>query len=264
MPKQPPTSQQARQQNLKPLPTNTRKPAQKSPTRLCACGCGDQVVARMERRHLEGKVRPSVFAKRKVNAIVHPTSPEPDDDIPGLLSKNDSNDEENAYRDSDVDMDLEVEEDIVAKVPMVLRGAMEALKDLPAQEDDIQGSGNWGEADVFGGSEVYQDNPARLSTCPLTLHSLLHIADGIEFNGPVWASWAFPMEQYCCKLQPAFKSCRHPFACLDKHVAHVTQLSQIKLRYNLFQELSLKERHGPRRGAQIFSHKDCMLFLSAV
>jgi hypothetical protein len=166
MPKQPPISQQARRQNLKPLPTNTRKPARKSSTRLCACGCGDQVVARTERRHLEGKIRPSVFAKRKANATAHPTSPEPDDDIPGLLSENDSDDEENANEDSDVDMDSEPEEEIVAKVPMALHGAMEALKDLPAQEDAMQGSSDCREADVqfggdidFGGGEDIQEDP---------------------------------------------------------------------------------------------------------
>ncbi|CDO74857.1 hypothetical protein BN946_scf185004.g7 [Trametes cinnabarina] len=40
----------------------------------------------------------------------------------------------------------------------------------------------------------YQHDLQRLSACPVTVHALLHITDSIEATGPVWASWAFPME----------------------------------------------------------------------
>lgn len=52
----------------------------------------------------------------------------------------------------------------------------------------------------------YQLSPKRLSTCPVTVHALLHLADGIEACGPVWAYWAFPMERFCGILQPWIKS----------------------------------------------------------
>ncbi|KDQ52461.1 hypothetical protein JAAARDRAFT_138848 [Jaapia argillacea MUCL 33604] len=89
-------------------------------------------------------------------------------------------------------------------------------------------------------SFYYQGQPSRLSACPLTIHALLHIADSIEASGPVWTSWAFPMERYCGHLQPAIKSRRFPYACIDRHVLHSARLVQIKLVYNLRQELSLK------------------------
>ncbi|KDQ53412.1 hypothetical protein JAAARDRAFT_137326 [Jaapia argillacea MUCL 33604] len=86
----------------------------------------------------------------------------------------------------------------------------------------------------------YQSHPSRLPACPVTIHTLLHIADSIEASGPVWVSWAFPMERYCGYLQPAIKSRCFPYACIDQHVLNLARLAHIKLVYNLKQELSLK------------------------
>ncbi|KAJ6592451.1 hypothetical protein B0H19DRAFT_1204792 [Mycena capillaripes] len=79
----------------------------------------------------------------------------------------------------------------------------------------------------------YQYSPSRLSTCPLTIHALLHIADGIEAAGPVWAYWAFPMERFCGRLQPCIKSRRFPFASIDGHVVAMAQLSIVKVQHAL-------------------------------
>ncbi|KAJ7073432.1 hypothetical protein B0H15DRAFT_792867 [Mycena belliarum] len=76
----------------------------------------------------------------------------------------------------------------------------------------------------------YQYSPDRLSACPLTIHALLHVADGIEAAGPVWAYWAFPMERFCGRLQPCIKSRRYPFASIDGHVVSTAQLSIIKVK----------------------------------
>lgn len=86
----------------------------------------------------------------------------------------------------------------------------------------------------------YQHSPSRLSACPVTVHSLLHIADGIEACGPVWAYWAFPMERFCGLLLPCIKSRRFPYANIDSHVVATAQISQIKNRYGLQEELSLR------------------------
>ncbi|KAJ7588304.1 hypothetical protein C8J56DRAFT_786059, partial [Mycena floridula] len=79
-----------------------------------------------------------------------------------------------------------------------------------------------------------------ISTCPLTIHGLLHIASSILIAGPVWCYWAFPMERYCGVLQPAIKSRRHPFASLDRFVVEDSQLTQIKTVYDKVEALSLK------------------------
>ena len=74
------------------------------------------------------------------------------------------------------------------------------------------------------------------------MHALLHVADGIQDCGPVWAYWAFPMERYCAILQRAVqKSRRHPYATLDKFVAEDAMLTLIKTRYNISKELSLQK-----------------------
>ncbi|KZP17762.1 hypothetical protein FIBSPDRAFT_746448, partial [Athelia psychrophila] len=58
---------------------------------------------------------------------------------------------------------------------------------------------------------------------------LLHITDGIDACGPVWAYWAFPMERFCGALQPAIKSRCYPFASLDRYVVTTAQLSQLQM-----------------------------------
>jgi len=72
------------------------------------------------------------------------------------------------------------------------------------------------------------------------VHTLLHIADGIEACGPVWAYWAFPMECYCGALQPAIKSRRHPYPLIDRYIVAQAQLTQIKLCYEIAEQLQLK------------------------
>ncbi|KAJ7042829.1 hypothetical protein C8F04DRAFT_1029722 [Mycena alexandri] len=95
----------------------------------------------------------------------------------------------------------------------------------------------------------YQLNVERLSTCPLTIHALLHIAPGIKFAGPVWCYWAFPTERYCGSLQPGIRSRRFPWASLDRYVLENAQLTQIKALYNIFDELSLTQPRAEAPGS---------------
>ncbi|KAF9000079.1 hypothetical protein BDQ17DRAFT_1391373 [Cyathus striatus] len=83
-------------------------------------------------------------------------------------------------------------------------------------------------------------NYEKLSTCPVTTHALLHIAEGICAMGPVWCYWAFPMERYCGKLQPAICSHHFPYSLLDRFVVEDAQLTQIKTVYDVANELSLQ------------------------
>lgn len=94
----------------------------------------------------------------------------------------------------------------------------------------------------------YQHSNDRLSACPLTIHALLHIADSIEATGPVWAAWAFPIERYCGTIASAVKSRRFPWASIDRRITEIAQLMQIKLRYDLKEELLLDLTTRPIRG----------------
>lgn len=85
----------------------------------------------------------------------------------------------------------------------------------------------------------YENNPARLSACVLTIHALLHIAWGIRVCGPVWTYWAYPMERHCNTLLQSIKSKRHPYASISSFVTATAQLDQIRLLYDLYEALDL-------------------------
>ena len=107
----------------------------------------------------------------------------------------------------------------------------------------------------------YQYSPSRLSTCLLTIHALLHVVDGMEVAGPVWTYWAFPTEWFCGRLLPHICSRRHPFSNIDNFVVASAKLSQIKIMYNLNEELSLCPKKAEALHGS-FSHPSCTLLLS--
>ena len=79
----------------------------------------------------------------------------------------------------------------------------------------------------------------------------------MEAAGPVWTYWAFPTERFCGRLLPQIHSRRHPFSNIDNFVVASAKLSQIKIVYNLDEELSLRpKRADVIRGS--FSHPSCM------
>ena len=92
---------------------------------------------------------------------------------------------------------------------------------------------------ALSSSIYYQNDPTRLAACPLTIHALLHVADSILLSGPVWASWAFPMERYCGILKPAIRSRRFPFAALDHYILDIVRLTQLKVVYDARKPLAL-------------------------
>ena len=64
----------------------------------------------------------------------------------------------------------------------------------------------------------------------------------MEAAGPVWTCWAFPTERFCGRLLPEIRSRRHPFSNIDNFVVSSAKLSQIKIVYNLDEELSLRPK----------------------
>ncbi|EPS98274.1 hypothetical protein FOMPIDRAFT_1126871 [Fomitopsis schrenkii] len=102
----------------------------------------------------------------------------------------------------------------------------------------------------------YQHDPARVSTCPVTIHALLHISDYIKAAGPVWASWAFPMERFCGYLQPTIRSRRFPYANIDRHILAVARLDHIKKVYSAEESLALTRRRVDQ-GTEISGYTTC-------
>ena len=88
---------------------------------------------------------------------------------------------------------------------------------------------------------------------------LLHITDSIKAMGPVWATWAFPIERFCgLLLLPAIKSHCFPYANLDQFVTEGAQLLQIKLTANLQEVLAFRPQKHAIQGQ--FMHDSCKYF----
>jgi hypothetical protein len=102
----------------------------------------------------------------------------------------------------------------------------------------------------------YQHDMDRLATCPLTVHALLHIADGIEWLGPVWVGWAYPTERACGCIQRAVKGRRFLYSSIDKYVLQESQLSMVKLKYPEMREKLELGGKKPEVGVAVGEYKD--------
>ncbi|PPR00725.1 hypothetical protein CVT24_000949 [Panaeolus cyanescens] len=100
----------------------------------------------------------------------------------------------------------------------------------------------------------YMFKPQRLPCCPLTIHALLHIANGIRMCGPVWTYWAYPMERHCNILLPAIRSRRYPYTSIAKFVTAISQLDEIRLVYDAKEDLNLDPPKAER--GLIINHPD--------
>lgn len=104
------------------------------------------------------------------------------------------------------------------------------------------------------------NDPARLSACPLTIHSLLHIAWGIRVAGPVGGYWVYAMERHCNTLLPAVRSRLHPYTAIANCVTAMAQINQIRLLFNVSLDLTpppITNKNNPP-----FIHPSCMLFFA--
>ncbi|KAF7336408.1 hypothetical protein MSAN_02294800 [Mycena sanguinolenta] len=84
----------------------------------------------------------------------------------------------------------------------------------------------------------------------------------MEFGSadPCGVTGHFPMERYCGSIQPGIRSRRFPWASIDRYVLEIAQLTQIKARYNVVEELALRVTHGNIPGSfSDPSYPSCML-----
>ncbi|KAF9222843.1 hypothetical protein BS17DRAFT_767596 [Gyrodon lividus] len=89
-----------------------------------------------------------------------------------------------------------------------------------------------------GTGYYYQYRGERLPACTLTVHGLLHVAQGIRHCGPIWTTWTFYMERFCGMLQHDIRSRARPWSNLNKSLLHMVYLEQLAVRYNLSDELA--------------------------
>ncbi|KAJ6554783.1 hypothetical protein B0H19DRAFT_948174 [Mycena capillaripes] len=87
----------------------------------------------------------------------------------------------------------------------------------------------------------YQYDPARLSTCTLTLHAMLHIPDDILNAGPMWCYWNYVTERFVGFLVRSSKSRKNPYASFARRLREIAQNNLIKIKYQLHRELDLSD-----------------------
>ncbi|KDQ21906.1 hypothetical protein BOTBODRAFT_99767 [Botryobasidium botryosum FD-172 SS1] len=83
----------------------------------------------------------------------------------------------------------------------------------------------------------YQYQPDRLSTCPLTMHSVIHIPQNIRDSGPKWANWCFQMERYCGHLVRMIASRQHPYSGLNHRIFEAEALKIVIDQFDLHDRL---------------------------
>ncbi|KZV91671.1 hypothetical protein EXIGLDRAFT_675855 [Exidia glandulosa HHB12029] len=108
----------------------------------------------------------------------------------------------------------------------------------------------------------YQYDPSRVSICTSIIHYLLHIADCIEMQGPVWVYWAFVMERHCGRIVRAVRSCKHPWASLNNFVLAEAQLETVQSLYNLDNDFFTGPNHHIRAAgsfARFTDYETCEL-----
>src|SRR5260370_38317367 len=76
-------------------------------------------------------------------------------------------------------------------------------------------------------SIYYQFSAEHLATCPLTLHTLVHIPYDIQTNSLPCNNWTFVMEWWCSPLLPAIKSWKEPFTSLTLWQYQAVQLFEL-------------------------------------
>ncbi|KAJ1300030.1 hypothetical protein OPQ81_011150 [Rhizoctonia solani] len=110
----------------------------------------------------------------------------------------------------------------------------------------------------------YQFDKDRLQTCPVNVHYLLHVADSIEYMGPVWCYWAFPMERFCSFIVNSVKSRRYPYANIDERVLNRARLQIILHKYQLINKAPFTGRKRPEEsdGAMLVHGYPLALLLS--
>ncbi|KAJ7191813.1 hypothetical protein GGX14DRAFT_380760 [Mycena pura] len=111
----------------------------------------------------------------------------------------------------------------------------------------------------------YQYDVARLSTCPLTIHALLHIPDDILRCGPMPCYWNYITERFVGFLVRSSKSRKDPYASFARRLREIAQNSAIKVRFHLQEELDLSDvGDEDRKGRLVLGCEWACSFLKSV
>ncbi|KAJ7206889.1 hypothetical protein GGX14DRAFT_366816 [Mycena pura] len=97
----------------------------------------------------------------------------------------------------------------------------------------------------------YQYDSSRYSTCPLTIHALLHIPDDILRTGPMPCYWNYITERFVGFVVRSSKSRKNPYASFARRMREIAQNAAIKVRFHLQDELDLSDAGDEDRNGRL-------------
>lgn len=77
----------------------------------------------------------------------------------------------------------------------------------------------------------------RISTCPLTIHALIHLAGTTRHAGPLSRIWEYVTERFMGKIARNVTSRQYPFSQIAESVKKQEQLKTIAIKFGLEEEL---------------------------
>lgn len=82
----------------------------------------------------------------------------------------------------------------------------------------------------------------RLSTCPLTIHALIHVAQATRDAGPLSRIWEYVTERFMGKIARNVTSRQYPFSQIAESVKKQEQLKTVAMKFGLEEELFQADR----------------------
>lgn len=119
----------------------------------------------------------------------------------------------------------------------------------------------------------YQYAKNRLPICVSTIHAIIHLPQDILNAGPLWMSWAFPIEREVQWNKTLTQLARHrPYAFLAKKCLRREQVKQLGYRLGIAEQLDIPARiqsqthdgFGPSREELKGQCKKCFLHKWAI
>jgi hypothetical protein len=79
----------------------------------------------------------------------------------------------------------------------------------------------------------------------------------MEYIGPPWCYWAYPMERFCSFIGASVKSKRYPYANIGKRILYRAELQIIICRYNLHGTPDFSRQRRRNEAEDADTQEDC-------
>lgn len=96
----------------------------------------------------------------------------------------------------------------------------------------------------------------RISTCPLTIHAIIHLVSSTRHAGPLSRIWEYVTERLMGKIARSVTSRQYPFSQLSETVKKWEQMKILAIKYGLEKDLFLADE---RRDWSVEGQQETMI-----